>query len=1104
MSTCSEPNPLRRDGLSQAQRQLPALDPSSVKIDERTGDDLLAFAAEYARTAQVRFYAADSADPTPGAPAEGADTNTWARLMTPPAGQTLADLEARADNPPHLALFLAFLKLFGLAQDQLNAFTQRHLDFYYRDVLRLHGRPAVPDQVHLTFELARNVAEHILPAGTEFDAGLDALEQPLRYRTAAARVVNRASLAHLRTVSRPVAGPGPVRFAPNAATADGVAAPLPATDPSWSAFGTDEGLPEADNWPEAEVGFALAAPVLRLAEGQRRITVTLTPATPLANAPAAVPLRVQLSGPMAWIEVLSDTLTAPRLTRTAGGTYTFSVLLPATEKQPVVGYNAALLDGGYGTTLPVLRVLLPRAGDYAALSGLTLRNMQIDVQVQGLQKTLVLDNDLGPLNPEKPFLPFGPVPAAGATLYVDCPETADKSLSSVTVRIPGWVGKPADWKAHYLGYPTSYQTESQVKVGVKVQNRTLHPSNLNVALFSDLNAVVPGNSPEKTYGLQLTNPAAAAQALVADAAVRKPSLLFRNYEQLGADFREYSPLRPTVEAVVPPVLTVGERLLTIQLRQDLGQQAYPALLTKAALGQAASLTLPAAAVPAKPSLVNSGTAVTTELTATPPLIPNAPYAPLAQSLTLDYAASSGAVDVSVADEKAFSQRPVQLFHQSVFGQAEEHVLLKQNLAFLQKQDPNASTSAFLLPQLAQGGTFLVGLRDVGPRETVAILFQVAEGSANPERLPARVVWSVLCQNQWMRLEDEHTPVDHTDQLLTSGIIEFDLPAETRLDNTLLESGLVWLRGELQTLPGSPESPQEVTAAPPDSVARLVALHPQAVLARFAEAGAGTDPAHYAAPLPAGTITQTRLGAAGLQTVGQPYPSFGGQPAESDAAFYARVSERLRHKQRAVTIWDYEHLLLERFPDLYKVQCLNHTQVTDKGRLQEMAPGHVTLVAVPNLRHAYAANPLAPKVSPRTLAAMQAFAKDHAGPQVHIQAVNPTYEEVQVGGKVAFRAGYPGTTYLRQLAQDLRAYLSPWAYAATADLTFGGTLHKSTLLAFIEQLPYVDFVTELTLRSLLPGAAPDQETVAASAAWSVLVSARTHLFLEISRPVPAPF
>ena len=77
---------------------------------------------------------------------------------------------------------------------------------------------------------------------------------------------------------------------------------------------------------------------------------------------------------------------------------------------------------------------------------------------------------------------------------------------------------------------------------------------------------------------------------------------------------------------------------------------------------------------------------------------------------------------------------------------------------------------------------------------------------------------------------------------------------------------------------------------------------------------------------------------------------GGKTPEQPADFNVRVSERLRHKRRALTIWDYERLVLEKFPQIYKVKCLNHTQYEPApgpgGIYRELAPGHVTIVTVP--------------------------------------------------------------------------------------------------------------------------------------------------------------
>ena len=57
----------------------------------------------------------------------------------------------------------------------------------------------------------------------------------------------------------------------------------------------------------------------------------------------------------------------------------------------------------------------------------------------------------------------------------------------------------------------------------------------------------------------------------------------------------------------------------------------------------------------------------------------------------------------------------------------------------------------------------------------------------------------------------------------------------------------------------------------------------------------------------------------------------------------RISERLRHKGRAITRFDYERITLEQFPEIWKVKCINHTLGLANTTYQkdlELAPGFV--------------------------------------------------------------------------------------------------------------------------------------------------------------------
>jgi hypothetical protein len=174
-------NLLRSDGTNQLQRLLPALEADYIVPDERSLSDLV----EYARgvAAEIRFY-----------DLSGQATGDWQAffelLLDPATSQVLptapleAVLEKRADWPPHLVLFLAYLKLFQNLQGDLNQLTERHLRYYYETELGLQLRAASADDVHVVFELARNGAPTLISAGTLLDGGKDDKGRPLTYADA--------------------------------------------------------------------------------------------------------------------------------------------------------------------------------------------------------------------------------------------------------------------------------------------------------------------------------------------------------------------------------------------------------------------------------------------------------------------------------------------------------------------------------------------------------------------------------------------------------------------------------------------------------------------------------------------------------------------------------------------------------------------------------------------------------------------------------------------------------------------------------------------------------------------------------------------------------
>jgi hypothetical protein len=155
------------------------------------------------------------------------------------------------------------------------------------------------------------------------------------------------------------------------------------------------------------------------------------------------------------------------------------------------------------------------------------------------------------------------------------------------------------------------------------------------------------------------------------------------------------------------------------------------------------------------------------------------------------------------------------------------------------------------------------------------------------------------------------------------------------------------------------------------------------------------------------------------------------------------------------------MVLQEFPKTYKVKCLNHS--SDKN---DIAPGHITMVAIENLRNKNAVNPLQPRTSLDMLARIKSYLEKYVSPFVTVNVQNPLYEVVLVDFKVMFHPGYDGGYYKQVLNEEIKKFLSPWAYVEGEDIIFGNVIYKSSILNFIEKREYVDFVTDFRMFVIL--------------------------------------
>jgi hypothetical protein len=993
---------LERDGQSRNGRFPAELDPSYAKIDERGTEDLLRFAADFAK--HLNYF--------------NSQTNTkdgdWQPFFSGPPDEVLSRIDGYGKHEPHLALYLAFLMLMGHVRDCVNGLTKRHLDFYYKRVLGMKEKGPVTDKVHLLFELKKNVADQVIPARTLLKAGKDAKKKELFYAVKDTVVVNRAKVRSLRSAF--VDHKGTVRVAPVSNSRDGIGAPLDKENPAWSPFG-NEGL------SEAEIGFGFASPLLLLREGRRTVTLTLSltgiPAGTEFDEVRADIFAVYFTGPKGWIGPKMATL-LPQ-----AGQFVITVEL-ASDEAPVVPYNQKFHGEGFETESPMMQLLI-KPGGYPLLSKAALGKTSIKVEVSE-SKGLSLESDLGKIDASKPFMPFGPEAEEGATFYVGHDEAFSKNPDSFSLNILWKIDKAA-LSDFYAKYSTKVSSNSYFKAELSADDG----KSWTVGLFDKSDARDLAKIPDTANVL---SPSGKRQHAERGVLIARQTNTWARKEMF-----KIAAMGKAME-VVAQAAGEGSKEGHVRLRLLKGflHTEYRELYIK----QIVEFSKP---------------------DAVPPLtLPTVPYTPVISSLTLDYTASTRSVDIASTSESEFLNEELEFFHVTAYGRMREHRFLKERLAASDK-------TVFLLPSYANEGELYIGVEGIEPQQTLALLFQLSEGSANPDKDRVPVMWSILVDNCWKSLDENDIVADTTNGLLTSGIVSLSIPEGAVDNNTALPAGYYWVRAAV--------------VKDTDAVCNIIDVKANAALAEFVNHE--NDPLHLAQPLAAQSITKTVEQIAAIKSIEQPYASFGGRPVEDEVAVSTRVSERLRHKNRAVTVWDYERIVLEHFNSIYKAKCIPYTEKNGCA-----VPGRVTVVVVPDLKKRNAVARLQPKVDKNTLKEVKVFLSDHAGYFVEIDVENPSYEQITVAFRVSFLKELEFGHYRKVLNYEIIQFLSPWAFGVGADISFGGRMHKSQLLAFIEGRPYVDFVTCFRMYHIVEGRqSPDVEFIAASTPQAILVSSQDH-------------
>ncbi|MGB1241747.1 MAG: baseplate J/gp47 family protein [Chitinophagales bacterium] len=935
-------------------------------------------------------------------------------------------LNQEQSHEPHTALLIAFLQIFKHNQNHLNTITERHLDLYYSKILHQKRKTWQPDQTIGKFIMADHIDNYVLKAGTRLQISRDALGYNPIYVTDSDLHISRASIASLRTmfISKSLlVGMGSsfrlissIYAASIANSKDGIGTPFEDQKNRWWAPFGEEQLNKVEyerTMVHGDIGFVIASPMLFLSEGTRNIQVifqfeneSMGTFRKLINDISknesmsmedaffkmfANSFDLYMSTEEGWYDVQKYEVLPP--TNWTGNDLTFNFILSSAEPA-IVANNPEVIPENYRTKWPLLKVVL-NTDDfvyaYSFLRDMLLDSIVINVDVEDIRELEVYNND-GKISLAIPFVPFGGVPELGNYFVVGHEELVKKEVTDLRLKIE-WQGLPYNFDAHYAAYEADMTNESfKIQVSA-LKNGRFIPEVSEKKDNLRLFKEYPTGNTDQLDSLRIVDDIDLSKLQF------KPNYTFRipdNFDHTSKDgFIKFELSEP---------------------EQAFGHTIYPVKFA-----EVVNENIPD---------VNTGffsTKIQKKKKLKP--LPKEPYTPMVKSMSLSYSATSEIVISPLKYSRDRFKTPENIFHIEPFG-------------IVNTYSGGRTRSRSIVPQYNEDGYLYIGLEGLKPPQLLTLLFPMSE-SAKGSRFYdlLDIDWHFLQNNEWKKFTPEQIVVDTTDRFTTIGIVTLEIPREINKQNTILPNNLHWLRISVR--------------GDVDILGKVLEIETQAVTATWVPDSETNPEIHLANPLMPFEPIELETILAEIAETTQPLGSFNGKTSEKDNEFYARISERLRHKNRAVTHWDYEHLILNAFPSIYQVKCLSHLTNPDF-----VTHGNLLFVVVPRMKHH--ATMALPTVNTSLLQDIKEYLQKNTTPFVNIEVRNPEYEKIKITCSVAFTEGNNNGQTLKRLNRDIKKFVCPWLFGEEAELELGGSVTKDNLLDFIEKCSYVAFVTKFSV------------------------------------------
>ena len=922
---------------------------------------------------------------------------------------------------PHLGVVKSFLTIYKHLQDKINLLPKRHIDFYYQQILGQSPTPQKIDNVHLVLSLGNSIDNYLLKKDTVFIAQLPELDGDILYKAVRNSVLNKSTIAYLHNILVSEHQSSLIKddssntkektVFTNSLDITKIQAKDDTIKKGFTIFGEDpfyESTVESE-MENAKIGFMAGSEILYQTAGKRIFSLDFyleddtfnffknyvkSYSKQIGSNEKVLPIElfksafnISITVEEGWYDLDYYSVKCD-LENIDNRVISFNFQLK--EDQPSIGiYKPEIHGGQYPASIPLVYFEVnPNSfhNAYSFLKGMIINRIGFNMTVSGNDK-LILSNNLGLINADNPFTPFGPQPSENSYLDIQNENIFNKFTTDFSIQID-WFNLPANengFTEYFKEYGEVVDNDSFI-LGIS----SMDINNFKPVLDDQQQYQLFG-SLRKNDKVGILNPVSKINE------IDFGKLKFSNPMSLEKESEDI--FLNTQKGIV--------RLQLLGPIDPFGHKRYGKIFSDT-------------------SIHNSRKFVFKKQ------MPKEPFTPLIKSINVSYTLTSTEIfGRGIIDEKFESD--IRFIHVHPFG---------YDLIY-----PNPKSPVFkIIPEFLFERQSYFGIENVSPLEEVTIYFELTDLHPTHTVIKKPIVsWSYLVENNWYPLADTQIIEDTTDGFLKSGLVSIQLPVDVSTKNTILPAGIHWLSAQLN---GNVNYKM-----------KLLHLHTNAIELERVDNGV---PFHLSS-LPAGSIKQTEFPIPELDTIFQPFSSFGGVIGEEYEQFNTRVSELLRTKNRFITTRDLTQAILNRFPSLVYVQCMANGLQTDL--LLENMDILITVVPVLNEVSNYDEEKL-PYVDYEELTVISSFIKNILPPSIKFVVTNPIYEFIKVKCNVLFahsRLNQNVNTNIARLNDDIINFISPWLRNSNvSNFKDSRVIYLNDIINFIKKRSYIKYVSGVSL------------------------------------------